>query len=254
MTPELKKKFWAIAEAHRTAISYEVPFSHLLHKGFTLPLLQSFAYEFRVARSLRWCARNGATDSEYAKMKDEAKTKIMPQLVNTLNGFVGYGGDGLADHFQSQMDLISDNRPGNEHVSALWGRGNFPSGLSKFYMAKTGWNWPPFDSLAATALGVRAQNSVSKAIKYYKTLDERNFADISASVSQAINNDPILKPARVIDKFLLLAGLDNWCMPAAYASTQPRSTQIHWVEVAGQMQNARIDDLLAPSIRERIFQ
>lgn len=254
MTPSLQKKFWAVAEAHRTAISYETPFSNLIQNGFTGPLLESFAFEFRVARSLRWCNRNGAGDAAYLAAQAQAKKEIVPQLLNALNGLVGYGGDGLAKHFQSQMDSISENRPGNELVYALWGRGKFPSGLSKFHMAITGWSWPPFDGLAATAVGVTAQNSVSKAIKYYQTLDERNFAEIVAHVSNAVSNDSILKPARIIDKYLLLAGLEDWCMPAAYASTQPCSTQKYWLEVAGQMQNACIDDLLAPGIRERILQ
>lgn len=254
MTPSLQKKFWAVAEAHRTAISYEVPFSLLIQNGFTRPLLESFAYEFRVARSLHWCNRNGAGDAAYLAAQAQAKKEIMPQLLNALNRLLGYGGNGLAEHFQSQMDFVSKNRPGNELVSALWDRGKFPSGLSKFHMARTGWSWPPFDGLAATAVGVTAQNSVSKAIKYYQTLDERNFAEIVAHVSHACSNDSILKPARIIDKYLLLAGLNNWCFPATYAAVQPQSTQDQWLEVALQMQNACIDDLLAPSIRERILQ
>lgn len=140
-------------------------------KGFTPDLIKIFINEFQVARNFRWALREeNETATVWATRNLKAKEDFLPLLAIFLNDLPDFKPRSLEETYLGLEKIVLTD----SGIKVLWGRTQVRSALSKFYMAHTGWKFPPYDSYSGRKLNVGRSSPLS-AESYFAKLDKMCF-------------------------------------------------------------------------------
>lgn len=236
--------YLAIAEAERTAASFERPFSIALAQagGYTPSLVKMFASEFMVARTLAWHWEprpQGLTDTQWAAAKAIAQEERLPAFANFLNAFE-VEVTSLAQKYAELEGAACSHKV----AGPMWRKRKFPSALSKFAMAKSSWSFPPFDSHAANRLRIQGGAADKRARAFYAKLDKLGVHDRLQKMHEKLDGRLNLEPARILDKYLILPGMGATELAQAFADSQPVEIQKLWQQVAADLGALNFEDWL----------
>ena len=221
-----KRILLAIAEAHRCRVCFELPFERPLRKNrqFDVDTMRQFASEFSVTRTLRWSKKDEKT-AECERVQFVQFLNNLPHQVAASN---------LKDQFNEIVECV-ESSPGSK---CLWKRQNFPSALSKFWMVRTDWRWPPFDRYAARAVGINGKSAIDRATSYYCHLDNIKFDCIVKNINCHLPESSLLRAERIFDKFLILEDMPYiQALAHQYYKTQNNDIQGQWKEAATNLKD-----------------
>ena len=224
---------YAIAEAERLAASFERPFSKLHKKyGFTPHLVDLFAKEFMVARTFSWHLgdeKGKGNSKEAAAFKAQCRAERQESFAEFWNSLSCPNDSKLLDQFEELVNQVCEHQVAGQ----MWRAKNFASALSKFYMVKCDWVFPPFDSHAAKRLGTK----IGQAEDFYKVLDENDWSNLADEVDDILQNHGLnlVVAARILDKYLIQNGSGYKDIAKAYVCTQSMQTQNQWQSAASEI-------------------
>lgn len=216
MNKDEERILLAIAEAERWAVAFERPFSKLLDKGgFTENTITLFAKEFQVARTLWW---------KNARKTTKADKRAFANFINSLQ-------TDQSASLAFQFKELLEQKTMNATAEALWKANIYPSALSKFYMARTDWMFPPFDSYVAKAVNAKGLNNEEKAQNFYSILDKADYVEIADRLAHKTLAFGKLSPARIVDKYMMIKGGIGSELAQAFAYSQADKKE-KWASLA----------------------
>ena len=233
----MTRELLAVAEAHRVMPCFEGPFSGLLTKngGYDADLTQMILREFLVARTISWAKkRSGEKDGDWEKRSSAARDRALPKFAEFLNELPPFPTSSLYNAFSSLITMAETD----ERTRDIWQRRKFYSALSKLYMARKNWKFPPFDNYAAGKLAL--PKGGKRSLKYYEKLDKVGFLRAVDTLAKNMPPGVNIEPARILDKYLVLDIPSAERLAAAYLQTRHDAEKASWLQIAETMQGLNL--------------